>query len=181
MIKSCSFESSNVFHSFIIGFILRSFLFTQIVIVILTNKKDLLHLVLLLILLRCKAAFLLRRMSQWTQVAQGQMASWNVTTGQNFLQYFDHFQAQKQIDAKMKSTTIRRQTNCREFLIRSKHYEEESIIFITSVYQIPQTCVARRLAGKFYVTDHSSTQCFHVTRFSLWLAQVRSVQNNISK
>jgi len=33
---------------------------------------------------------------------------------------------------------------------------EESIRYITSVFQVLQSCDARRLAGKFYVTDHSS-------------------------
>jgi len=45
------------------------------------------------------------------------------TTGQKFRTFcFDHFTDENQIDVRIKSTAIRRQTICREFLIRNVRY-----------------------------------------------------------
>jgi len=62
----------------------------------------------------------------------------------------------------MKTTVIRRQTNRRESLIRNVGYSkrallEESLMCIESVFKVVQSCDARWFAGKFYVTDHSSS------------------------
>jgi len=55
------------------------------------------------------------------QTAQGQAASGKVATGQNLLFRLLH-SSKNQIDARIKSTAIRRQTNYRELLIRSELY-----------------------------------------------------------
>jgi len=51
------------------------------------------------------------------QTAQGLVASRNVTTSQNFVLITS--QLKNQIDARIKSTAIRRPANCRKFFMRS--------------------------------------------------------------
>jgi len=57
----------------------------------------------------------------------------------------------------MKSAAIRRQTICRESLIRNVRHWKRGIMSIASVFNVLQSCDAGRLAGKFYVTDQSSS------------------------
>ena len=44
-----------------------------------------------------------------------------------------------------------------ESLIRNVRYWKRGIIYIASVFKVLQSCDAGRLAGKFYVADHSSS------------------------
>jgi len=55
-----------------------------------------------------------------TSIVQGQVASRNITTGQNFLFWSLHSWESNWYQNK--STAIRRQTNCRESLIRNVRY-----------------------------------------------------------
>jgi len=57
-----------------------------------------------------------------------------------------------QIDARIKITSIRRQSNSREFPIQSKFSFEESICYITGVSQAVQTCNGCMLASNIYVS-----------------------------
>jgi len=49
---------------------------------------------------------------------------------------FDHFTVENQIDARIKSTSIRRQTICRESLILNLRYWKRSIIYMASVFKV---------------------------------------------
>ena len=56
------------------------------------------------------------------------------------------------------------------------------IINVASVFNVLQSCDAGMACRK--VVRHKiirQAQCLHVTKLSLWYAQVHSVQNNISK
>jgi len=78
----------RLFSCFVVDFILRSFLFTHIEIVILTTKKYFLHRDLLFFMNHKTYIFAATNesMNFITSLAQGQAASRNITTGhQNFL------------------------------------------------------------------------------------------------
>jgi len=93
-----------------------------------------------------------------------------------------------QIDARIKSMGIGRQTICRaaEFIIRIVPYQKRVRLtwLHSKCFSVPQACDTRRCAGKLYVTNDSSSSSAmsscHET-ISLWFEQVHSVQNNISK
>ena len=113
-----------------------------------------------------------------TATAQVHAASRNITTGQNFLFWSLHswksnsYQNKKYGDSKA--------DYLQRFPYSKRALLEESIVSIASAFKVLQSCDAGKLAGKFYVTDHSSAQCPHVTKLSLRFGQVHSVQNNIS-
>jgi len=53
------------------------------------------------------------------------------------------------------------------------------MIYVASDFKVLHSCDAGKHAGKFYITDHSSSAILHVTKLTLWFAQVRSVQNHL--
>jgi len=59
-------------------------------------------------------------MNFMTSIAQARAASRKITTPRTLC--FDQFKLENQIDARIKSTAIRRQTICRESLIRNVRY-----------------------------------------------------------
>ena len=65
-------------------------------------------------------------------IAQGHAASRNIITGQTFC--FDHFTVENQIDARIKSTAIRRQTICSESLIRNVRYWKRGMMYISKCF-----------------------------------------------
>jgi len=77
---------------------------------------------------------------------------------------FDHFTVDNQIDVRIKSRAIRRQTICRESLIRNVLYWKRGIMYIASVFNVLQSCDAGRLVGRFYVTDHSSKRIVFISQ-----------------
>jgi len=56
------------------------------------------------------------------------------------------------------------------------------MIYVASVYKVLKSCDAGIGLPKSFTSQiiHQA-QCLHVTKLSLWFAQARSVQNNISK
>jgi len=60
-------------------------------------------------------------------------------------------------------------------------YWKRSIVYIANVFKVLQSCEAGSLTGSFSSQIIHLVQCLHVTKLSLWFAQVRSVQNDISK
>jgi len=84
--KNCSFNV-RLFSCFVFHFILRSSLFTQIEIVVLTTTKGFLQhgLLFSLWVINCTFAGTTKPMNIILQTAQGLVASRNVTTRQNFL------------------------------------------------------------------------------------------------
>ena len=95
---------------------------------------------------------------------------------------FYHFTVQCRTYARMKTTEIRRQTNWRESVIQVERWLKKAWFtmqwFFIHAYQR-----ARRFMDEGRVTCHWSraADCLHVTKLSLWFAQVQSVHNNRSK
>jgi len=67
---------------------------------------------------------------------------------------FDHVTVENLIDARIKSTAIRRQTICRETLIRNVPYWKR---VIADVFKVLQSCDAGRLAQTFCHRSFVST------------------------
>ena len=111
---------------------------------------------------------------------QGQAASRNITTGQNFLFWSLHSWELNWHENKKYGDS--KGGFCRETLIRNVRCWKRDMVYVTSVFKVLQSCGASTaLAGKCYITSFSSSAMCAVTRLALWLAQVHSVVNNISK
>ena len=112
-------------------------------------------------------------------IAQGQATSRNITTGKNFLFWSLHssklnwYQNKKYGDSK--ADYLQRVPYSKRALL------EESTVNIASVFKVLQSCGVGGLPETFTSQIIRQAQCLHVTKLSLWFAQVHSVQNNISK
>jgi len=73
MRKNCSFESPIVFTCYIVEFIQMRFLFTHIVVVILTTKKDFFQRALLFLVMSHKAVLLLQKNEAMNVITEGQV------------------------------------------------------------------------------------------------------------
>jgi len=112
-------------------------------------------------------------------IAQSQAASRNITTGQNFMFWSlyswksNWYQNKKYGDSKADYPQSPLFETCvirREHYLRSKCFQGSAKLRCR--YGLPES---------FTSSIIRQAQCLHVTKLSLWFAQVRSVQNNISK
>ena len=181
--KNCYFQRSIVF-LFVVDFILRSFLFTHIEIVILTTKKYFLHRALLFSLWVVKLYFCC---SEWAN----ELHNVNSARPSGLAKYYHRSELSVLITSQLKIKLIPEQKVRRfegkpsaERPYSKRALLEEGIVYIASVFKVLQGCDVRWFAGKFCIKDIRQEQYLHITSqlLSLRFAQyVRSVQNNISK
>jgi len=171
-------NDSIVFTCSIADIILRSFLVTHIDIVILTTKKDFLHRALLFSFMRRKLYFCLKK-SEWTSWRKYGKAKWlrEIVASVRIL-YFDHFTVKNQIDAKMYSAAIRKQTNGSPSIKANFIIKEHNTH--SKCFSLLQICNARKYTGNIYVTDHSSNPMFSCHKTS-WFVQVHNVSKQRSE